>query len=66
MQNKLCKARFPISRVLIWNATSHSVRKEREKGNQVIFDSYTKREEKQNTYQLLRINLAILVFQFQE
>ena len=31
-----------------------------------MFDSYIKREEKKNCHQLLRINFAIIAFQFQE
>ena len=34
--------------------------------NQVMFDSYIKREGKQNRYQLLKINLTMLAIQFQE
>ena len=31
-------------------------------GNQAMFDSYFKKEEKQNSYQLLKINLVMLFF----
>ena len=66
IQDKLDSARFYMSRVLIWNAISRSAYKERDDSNQTIFDSYIKRKRTQNRYQLLRINLAILAFQFQE
>ena len=44
-KEKLCNARFPISRVLIWNARSHSAYTDQDGNNQSMVDSYIKKEE---------------------
>ena len=64
--DKLGNTRFPISRLLIWNARSYLAYKERDESNQAMLDSYIKRKEKQDHCHLLRINLAMIAFQFQD